>query len=158
MLGSDTSSSRTRCIGHHREEVRRRTGGSVLEPHVPRGERLGHGLSCFMQPCQVVIHLFQQTLTRRADRMARWATAVTRFEKTCQLFRSESETDGVPYEQEARNGLVRVVAKAASRSRCPGQHANAFVVADEVRADAGTTRSLTDSERPSWHRPSYNLE
>ena len=111
-----------------------------------------------MQPRQVVIHLSQQTMARGAHRMARWATAITRFQKTRQLFRREPKADGVPGEQEARDGIVGVVAKAASGPRGPRQHANALVVADEIRADASTTRRLTDSERRSWHTPSYTLE
>ena len=158
MFGRDASSRGTRRVGDHREEVRRRTSGSVLESRVPRGKRLRHGLACFEQPRQVVIHLFQQTLASGADRMAGWATAVTRFQKTRQLLRREPEADGVPDEQEARDGLVGVVAKAAFGPRCPRQHANALVVADEIRADASTTRRLTDSEGLSWHTPSYNLE
>ena len=158
MFGREASSRRTRRVGHHREKVRRRTRGRMLESLVPGGKRFHHGLACFMQPRQLVIHLFQQTLACGADRMARWPTAVTRFQKTRQLFRREPEADGVPDEQEAPNGVVGVAAKAASGSRRPRQHANALVVADEIRADAGTARSFTDSERLSWHTPSYNLE
>jgi hypothetical protein len=158
MPGHEASSRRARRTGHHREEVRRCTDGSPLESGVPCGERLRHGLPGFMQPRQVVIHLFQETLAGGADRMTGRTTAVTRFQKTRQLLRREPEANGVPDEQEARNGIVGVVAKAAGGPRCPRQYANAFVVADEIRADASTTRSLTDSERPSWHRPSYNLE
>jgi hypothetical protein len=130
----------------------------MLESRVPCNERFCHSLSGFLQPGQMVVHLSEQTLACGADRLARRPTALTRFEETRQLFRREPEADGVSDEQQTRNGIVGVVAKAASRSRCRWQHANALVIADEIRADASTVRSLTDSERPSWHTPSYNLE
>lgn len=155
MPGREASSRRTRRIGHHREEVRRRTGGGPLESGVPCVERLRHDLPGFMQPRQLVVHLFQETLAGGANRMTRWTTAVTRFQKTGQFFRREAEANGVPDEQESSDGIVGVVAKAAFG---PRQHANPLVVADEIRADASTTRRLTDSECPSWHTPSYNLE
>jgi hypothetical protein len=156
--GHEASSRRTRRTGHHREEVRRHTGGSPLESGVPCGEGFGHGLPGLMQTRQVIIHLLQETLAGSADRMTGWTPAVTRFQKTRQLLRREPEADGVPDKQEARDGLVGVVAKAAFGPRCPRQHANALAVADEIRADASTACRLTDSERPSCHTPSYNLE
>ena len=154
----DAFSSCTRRVGHHCKEVRWRAGGSPLESGIPRGERLGHGLPGFMQPCQLVIHLLQETLAGCADRMTRWATAVARFQKARQFLRREAEANGVSDEQEARNGIVRIVAKTASRPRYPRQDTNAFVVAHQIRADASTTRSLTDSEGSSRHTPSYSLE
>ncbi len=67
MSGGNASSRWTGRVGHHREEMRRRTGDGVRESRVPGGERFGHGLPRFVQPHQVVIHLFQQTLARGAD-------------------------------------------------------------------------------------------
>ena len=67
MFGRNASSRWTRRVRHHREEVRWRAGGSPLESSIPRGECLHHGLPGFMQPHQVVIHLFQQTLACGAD-------------------------------------------------------------------------------------------
>jgi hypothetical protein len=147
-----------RRIGYHRQQVRRRASGCVLESRVPGGKRFRHGLPGLMQTRQVIIHLLQETLAGSADRMTGWTPAVTRFQKTRQLLRREPEADGVPDKQEARDGLVGVVAKAALGPWCPRQHANALVVADEIRADASTACCLTNSERPPWHTPSYNLE
>src|SRR6185436_4873649 len=90
--------------------------------------------------------------------MTRRPAAIARLEKAGELLRREPESNRVPDEQQAGDGVVRVVTEPARGARRPRQDADAFVVAHQIRADAGATRRLTDAERCSWHGPSYNLE
>src|SRR5690242_19914306 len=99
----------------------------------------------------------QETLTCSPDRLARRTTTVAGLQEPSEFLGREAESDRIPHEQQPRDGFIRVVPETAARPRRARQHANAFVVANEIWTDTSATSRLPDSERWSWHSPSYNL-
>ena len=78
--------SRMGCLRHHRQEMRRRPGRRLVEPRVPGGQRFGHRCARLVQSRQVFVHLFQQALAGRTDRVARRTTTSRAFKKPASSF------------------------------------------------------------------------
>jgi hypothetical protein len=90
--------------------------------------------------------------------MARRVTTVALFQEARELFRRKSKSDGIPHEQQPRDGFIGVVPEAAVRPRRARYDTDALVVADQIRTDAGATGRLANSKRLAGHALSYNVE
>jgi hypothetical protein len=138
--------------------MRWRAGGRLGQPRIPSGQRIGHRCTRLVQARQVLVHLFQQALAGRTDRMARRTTDLAGFQEPGEFLRGETESDRIAHEEQPRDGFIGVVPETARRPWCARQDADAFVVANEIRTDTRATRRLADAERVAAPTSSYNLE
>jgi hypothetical protein len=148
----------TGCVRNHHQKMRWRAGRRPLEECVPRGQGLNHRGACLLQPRQLFVHFFQQTLAGSTDRMARRTTTVACLQEACELLRRKAESDRIADEEQPRDRFIGVVPETAGCSRGARQDTDALVVADQIRTDTGPTGRLADSEGVAGHAPSYNLE